>query len=212
MGDIFQEIDEEIRRDKAEALWKRFGSYVLGGAAALIAVTAGWVGWQEYNQRQSVSFTASIHAAMNLAQAQQNPQAIEAFTAATESADDNQAALVLLQEASIRAREGDAESARGLYQSVRENEAVGTPYRALAAIRSVELDLDTGDPGAMLDWLQPYAGSDSPWRLIVWELSAFLEQRNGNSDGAKAHLERIRDDDESSAAARARVEAYLAQR
>ena len=51
----------------------------------------------------------------------------------------------------------------------------------------------------------------NPWRLTAWELAAYLERRAGNVDGARQYLERIRNDGESSASARARAEAFLAQ-
>jgi len=35
VADIFREIDEELRQERAEKLWRRYGNYVLGGAVAV---------------------------------------------------------------------------------------------------------------------------------------------------------------------------------
>ena len=53
MGDIFQEVDEEVRRDRFNKFWKEYGAYVIAAAVALVLGTAASVGWREYNaQRQ----------------------------------------------------------------------------------------------------------------------------------------------------------------
>lgn len=211
MADIFQEIDEELRRDRWEILWKKYGKYLVGCAIAIVAATAAWVGWQNYQLRQDLAVTTAMHSAIAAAQAGQKEKAIEAFAGVTKDGNERQVALALLQEAALRAESKDVESARGIYQSVRENSALDEPYRAIATIRAVELDLDTGDAAAMLGWLAPLTGDASEWRFIAWELSAYLENRAGNNDAAKAHLERLLNDQETPTAARARAEAYLAQ-
>jgi len=211
LGDIFQEIDEELRRDRWEAVWKKYGRYIIGVAAVIVLATAGWVAWQEYERRQSVAVTAAMHNAMAAAGADQTEQAIQAFTAVSEDGNERQVTLALLQEAALRAEQGDRESARGLYQSLRENDSLADPYRALATIRAVELDLAEGDPQTLLGWLEPLLADGSPWRHIGWELSAYLQERAGNADAARVFMERLQNDMDSPAAARARAEAYLAQ-
>jgi hypothetical protein len=211
LADIFQEIDEELRRDRWENVWKKYGKYVIGTAALIVIGTAAWVGWQQYQLSQSLSVTSTMHAAMAAASAGEDEKAIEGFTAISAEGNDQQTALALLQEAALRAGNGDLESALGLYQSLRENSSLAEPYRALATIRAVEADLDTGDPATMLGWLAPLGEDGSDWRFAAWELSAYLEQRTGNSTAAKALLERLLDDPDTPVAARARAEAYLAR-
>jgi len=41
VSDVFREVDEELRRDRLMALWKRFGPYLIGAAVALVLVVAG---------------------------------------------------------------------------------------------------------------------------------------------------------------------------
>ncbi len=211
MGDIFREIDEDLRRDRLQELWKRFGTYILTGAAIIIVATAAWVAWQEYQQRNNVNVTARLHTAMSAAQNGNADAAISSFAELSQDGNAGQAALAMLQEAALRAENGDRDNARVLYRNVMENGSLDAPYRALATIRRVELDLAEGAPGELLGLLQPLAADDSPWRLVAWELAAHLEQRAGNTDAARTYLQRIMDDGDASAAARARAEAFLAQ-
>lgn len=211
MGDIFREIEEDLRRDRAEALWKRYGQYVLTVAAVIVIATAGWVAWREYQQRQDVSATAALHTALSAARSGNTEAAIASFAEISQNSGDGQAALALLEEASLRAEQGDRDNARILYRNIRENTALAAPYRNLATIRTVELDLASGDPADLLALLQPLTGDADPWRLTAWELSAYLEHRAGNIEAARADMQRILNDDESTASARARAEAFLAQ-
>lgn len=211
MADIFQEIDEELRRDRWENVWKKYGKYVLGVAAMIVLGTSAWVGWQEYQLRQDLAITNTMHAGLAAARAGEDEKAIEAFTAVSKDGSANQTALALLQEAALRVKNGDTESGRGLYQTVRENTSLDETYRALATIRAVEVDLDTGDAATMLGWLAPLGTEGSEWRFAAWELSAYLENRSGNAAAAKALLEKLRDDPDAPVTARARAEAYLAQ-
>ncbi len=41
MSDIFQEVDEDVRRDKAAEFWKKYQNVILA-AAALVVLAAGW--------------------------------------------------------------------------------------------------------------------------------------------------------------------------
>ncbi len=36
MADIFDEIDEDLKRDRAQELWARYGKFVIAAAAAVV--------------------------------------------------------------------------------------------------------------------------------------------------------------------------------
>ncbi|MGA8585842.1 MAG: tetratricopeptide repeat protein, partial [Roseiarcus sp.] len=51
MSDIFHEVDEEVRRDKAAEFWKKYQSLVLAGAALIVLAAAGFRYWQYERER-----------------------------------------------------------------------------------------------------------------------------------------------------------------
>jgi hypothetical protein len=57
MSDIFQEVEEDVRRERYEQLWKKYGNHVIGAAAVLVIAVGGWQAWTAYdnNQRRAVS-------------------------------------------------------------------------------------------------------------------------------------------------------------
>ena len=52
MADIFDEIDEELKRDRAQVLWAKYGKYVLSAAAAIVLVVGASQGYNAWTKQQ----------------------------------------------------------------------------------------------------------------------------------------------------------------
>ena len=52
MTDIFREVEEDVRRERFEKLWKQYGDYVVALAALLVIGAAGYQLWRYYEARQ----------------------------------------------------------------------------------------------------------------------------------------------------------------
>jgi len=52
VADIFQEVDEDLRRDKALVFWKKYQNHIIAFVLVVIAGTAGISGWRAYHQHQ----------------------------------------------------------------------------------------------------------------------------------------------------------------
>ncbi|QLP98131.1 MAG: tetratricopeptide repeat protein [Rhodoblastus sp.] len=63
---FFQEVDEEVRREKAELFWKKHQNLVIGVALAIVTATAGYRFHQFYQQRQSEEAGAVYETAISL--------------------------------------------------------------------------------------------------------------------------------------------------
>ena len=53
MSDIFQEVDEEVRRDKAAEFWKKYQNQILAAAVLIVLASAGFRYWQYERERAS---------------------------------------------------------------------------------------------------------------------------------------------------------------
>ena len=51
MSDIFQEVDEEVRRDKAAEFWKKYQNQILAAAVLIVLASAGFRYWQYERER-----------------------------------------------------------------------------------------------------------------------------------------------------------------
>ena len=52
MVDIFDEVDEELRAERAQQLLKRYGGLIVAGRLLIVGAAAGWQGWRWYQARQ----------------------------------------------------------------------------------------------------------------------------------------------------------------
>ena len=60
MADIFQEVEEEIRRERLKQLWDRYGLYIVIAAVLIVGAVAGWRGWQWYETKQAAEAGAAF--------------------------------------------------------------------------------------------------------------------------------------------------------
>ncbi|MBV8535950.1 MAG: tetratricopeptide repeat protein, partial [Alphaproteobacteria bacterium] len=107
MSDIFTEVDEDLRRDRALKLWKQYGNYVIAAAVAVVAATAGYVAWQDYSRKQAEGAAAQYVAALDEAKSGNAAQAGKALTSIAATGRAGYTALARLEEAGIKANAGD---------------------------------------------------------------------------------------------------------
>ena len=63
MSDFFHEVEEDLRRDQALALWNKYGNLMVGAVLVLILAVAGQWGWTKYTTHQRLQASADFLAA-----------------------------------------------------------------------------------------------------------------------------------------------------
>lgn len=205
MTDVFREIDEELRQDRAKRLWKKYGVWIAAVAAFILIAAVGYVGWGNFQDGVQRRETASLADA--LAVAETDPQAgIEALSSFAESAGAGRATLAVLQEAALRTEIGDRDGATALYRALAEDGGTPAPWRDLALLLAVWSDLEGGDAAALTQELAPLAEDDSPWRFSARELTGLLMIESGDREGARALFAALAADPEAPSGTRRRAD------
>ncbi len=210
MADIFQEIDEDVRRERLQQLWKRYANYVIGAALLLVLATAGVVGWREYQERQNQAQARRFLAAMDQAARGEDAAAREAFARLAAEAGAGYATLARLQEAALLAKAGDAAGAAKVYEQIAADSRADRVFRDLATVMIVQDTIATGDPARLAQLLAPLLAEKNPWRHSATELSALLAQRAGDPAKAKELYAKLADDLTAPQNMRARATEMLA--
>lgn len=204
MSDIFREVDEDLRRDRAEKLFKRYGGYMIAAAVALVAGTGGYTAWRNWHQSKLQQDTASLVTAIS--QTAQGPdKGVEALAAYAGKADPKMAALAQFNAAALLIRQNKQADAAGIYDSIAANGSVDTVYRDLATLLAVMQRVETGDPAQLQAKLLPLSADTSPWRHSARELTAALAIRAGDKDRARTLFQQLADDSAAPAGVRARA-------
>jgi hypothetical protein len=210
LADIFDEIEEDLRKERAKKLWDRYGWIVLVAAGAIVLGIAGWRGWQWYQHREAAAAANRFLAAASAADRGEPAAAAEAFAALSAEAPAGYRLLARLREAGAKARLGQAEEAVALYDSVAADSAAPPLYRDLAALLSVLHQADRGDPRALADRLAPLAAEGAPFRHSAQELQAVLAERRGDRAEARRLLEALSQDRSAPEGVRRRAGQMLA--
>ena len=53
MSDIFQEVDEEVRREKLQQLWERHSNLIIAVALLVVLAVGGWRGYEYWENQKA---------------------------------------------------------------------------------------------------------------------------------------------------------------
>src|SRR3974377_444310 len=79
VSDIFQEVDEEVRREQLKKLWERYGNYIVAAAALVLAAIAAWRAYGWWQAKLAAENGAQFEAAISLAGTGKHTEAAGAF-------------------------------------------------------------------------------------------------------------------------------------
>ncbi|MHA1537727.1 MAG: tetratricopeptide repeat protein [Alphaproteobacteria bacterium] len=206
---LFREIDEDLRRERYAKMWKAYGRYIVGAAAAIVLATSGWVWWQNHQLSLRGEEGESYAAAAALVGKGDPAAAIKAFAQTASNSGAGYAALARLREAALRAGKGDLKGAAALYDAVAGDSSANQNLRHLARLLGALALLDSGDPAKLTARLAPLTKEDGPWQHPALELTGLLAERAGDIKRARAIYTRLVDDAGAAASLRARVRVYL---
>ena len=193
MADIFQEVDEDIRRDKAVVLWRKYGIYVIIMCVAIVVGTAGRVGWREYKTAQRAEESARYVVAEQLLQKGDTAAAIASFQSLAAEASTGYGLIAKFQAAAARIEAGDSAGAVTAYDQIADD-GIDPIFRGLANLQAVMLLIDGGGTEDLTRRIGDLVGQDSPWRYSGLEMQAVLKHRDGDMAGARAAFKALSED------------------
>ncbi|MFC5069151.1 tetratricopeptide repeat protein [Flaviflagellibacter deserti] len=208
MSDIFNEIEEDLRREKLDRLWKRFGPLFIAIAVLIVLGVAGWRGWEWYADRQSAEAGAKYNAALALAG--ENKHA-DAETQLQALAKDGPAGYALLARFRAAAELSLTKPADGVaaFEAIGQDVAVPQLLRDLARVRAAMLLVDSGSYADVASRAEPLAAPGNTWRHAAREALALAAWKAGNLADARRWAEALVQDVEAPGGARARGQVIL---
>lgn len=199
MADIFREIDEELRQEKAEKLWRQYGKYAIGGAVAVVLAIAGYTGWQEYRTDRQLEAGAKFAAAKALAQEGKTGDAEALFAALGAESGTAYGVLARFHAAALRASSGDRAGAVLAFRALAGDDSIDRPMRDLATLLAAQnaLDAPGADGRSIAADIEPLAQPGGAWRHLALEMLGLIARSAGDPDRAKTYFQRIVDDAEA---------------
>ena len=210
MADIFEQVDDALRQDRMQTLWRRYGWMIIAAAVLIVAGTAAVVAWRAYERSAAEERTDALTATFDATAEAEPAEAVATLTAFADEAEPGIAAIARLQAAARALNADDRETAVALYQQVADSSDTDPALRELATILGASLTVGTTDLDVLRSRLAAMEASNSPWRHLANEIVAAAAIEAGDLELARARLMAISDDAEAPIGLRGRATELLA--
>ena len=209
MSELFDEVDEDVRRDQLKKLWDKYSIYIIALALLIIAAVGGWRGYQYLEAKKAAEAGAAFDRAVELAEQNKHSEAEAAFNSLAATAPSGYRMLARLREAAEVAGR-DPQAAVKMYDDISADRSVGAVEQDLAKVRAAGLLLETATYPTMLQRLEASTTPAATFRHSARELLALSAWRANDTTAARKWLDLIANDGETPSGLRSRAEALQA--
>jgi hypothetical protein len=209
VSELFDEVDEEVRREQLKKLWDRYSIYIVAAALLIIAAVGGWRGYQYLEAKKAAEAGAAFDKAVELSEQNKHAEAEAAFNDLAAKAPSGYRLLARLR-AAAEAANREPQAAAKLYDEIAADRSVAAPEQDLAKVRAAGLLLETASYPSMLARLEPATGAAAAFRHTARELLALSALRANDAAAARRWLDVIATDGETPPSLRSRADAMQA--
>ena len=218
MVDIFDEVSDDLRTERALALARRYGGLL---AILLVLVLLGVGGQQAYRWYQGkqsdkaaaafLALTGPIdQAGPNLSNGQRLKDA-QSLTAFAATAPEGYKTLADFRAAALYDDAGQPAQAEALWTSIGRDGSTDPLLRDLANLLWAQHALGTAPDADVLARLKPLTAMSNPYHGLAQETQALLYLHEGKTDLAKALFAQIASDPATPEGVRNRADGLLAK-
>jgi hypothetical protein len=209
VSELFDEVDEDVRRDQLKKLWERYSIYIVAAAILIVASVGGWRGYQYLEAKKAAEAGAAFDKAVELSEANKHAEAETAFADLAAKAPFGYRVLARLR-AATEAAYRDPQAAAKMFDEIAADRSVGVAEQDLARIRAAQLLLESTSYPNMKERLEASAAPGATFRHTARELLALAAWRANDATATRKWLDVIANDGETPPSLRSRAEALQA--
>ena len=105
MSELFDEVNEDVRREQLKKLWDHYSIFIIAGALLIIAAVGGWRGYQYLEAKKAAEAGAAFDKAVELSEQNKHSEAEAAFNSLAANAPSGYRLLARLRAAARRSRD-----------------------------------------------------------------------------------------------------------
>ena len=188
MTDIFHEVEEEVRREKLQKLWKQYGDYIIAGVSVVLIGVAGWQFWTRYENGKKAEASATYQNAHTAAAGNDLKGALTQFDK-LKDAPGGYAELSALSDANTLAATGKINEAVAAYRSFADK--YKDTLADVARIRAGWLMADSATVAGLTAVLKPVADKTDGFGPMAREVIAYGYYRTGDLKEAQKRFEAL---------------------
>ena len=192
---FFREVDQELRQDKAKALWDNYGPAAIGLAVLVVLGTAAYVGYDYFVSTRANRSGDAFSQALNLAHDGKNDEALAALDQLEKDGHGAYPVLARLRAATVLADKRDTDGAVQAFDAVSADNAVPVSIRDIARLRAGILLVDNGSYDDVAKRVEVLAVDTNPLRHSARELLGLAAWKEGRLSDAQKFFDQIGNDE-----------------
>jgi hypothetical protein len=183
---FFQEVEENLRRDRMTDFFKSYGKWVAVAVVLFLAAVGGWIYWEEQQKRTSSDQSEKLHAVLTDLAGNRTQTVPQRVAELEKSHSDVVRASAILTDAAVALEKNNRSAAIAKYRELANDKGLAQPFRDVATVRLTALEFDTIKPEEVIARLQPLAKAGNPWFGSAGEMTALaLMKQNKNAEAGR---------------------------
>ena len=203
--EFIREVDDELRREQALTIWKRYGRWISGLVVGGLALFAGYLWWQNDRETKLGVEGEQLSVAMGELSAGKTDAVKPQLDTLATSKSAGVAVAAKLTNAALLLNKGDNKGAAAAFGVIAADTTLDQPYRDLALVRQTAAEFDMMTPEAVIARLKPLAIKGNPWFGSAGEMVGISYLRKGQNDLAAAMFGAVAKDETVPETIRSRV-------
>lgn len=193
---FMREVDEELRREQALTVWRRWGVLIVAVVVLGLAAFGGYLYWQHHQQTVAGERGEKFDAALIALGEDKAKDAEPALADIAKQGNEGYGALARFTQADLKLQKNDLKGAAALFAQVANDTAAPAPFRDLALVRQTAAEYDELKPEVVISRLRGLAIQGNPWFGSAGEMVAAAYLAQGKRDVAgKLYAEIAKDKD-----------------
>jgi hypothetical protein len=216
--DIFDEVSDDLRAERAAKLLRRYGGVLVVAAIVVLLAVGGQQAWQWYqaqqNQKAATAYLAITDAIDAQADAITNDQRLadaKKLQNFASAAPAGYRAIATLRAAALFADAGDNSAAADSWNQVASDSGADPLLQDVANLLWAQHELGTAPDAAVAARLAPLTAPENPYHALAQETQALLYLNENKPDQAKALFSQIASDPTAPDGVRNRADGLLAK-
>jgi hypothetical protein len=211
MPDLFDEIKEDLSREKYIAIWQKYGNYFIAAAFAALILTGAGVAWQNHSAQNNSSYSDALY------EASESPseEAILKYDEIIANANSTYKAIAGIRKAALMLQNSNHEDALAVYKTVIETSGSPQELKDLAKLLYISISTNLAADSKEYDnitakkYLQENIDGSGIFKYSALEIKGFQEINHHNYTKAKDIFNKIIESPESPEGIKTRARAMV---
>jgi len=192
---FIREVNEELRKDQAKALWQRFGMPLIGLAVLIVVGTAAFVAYRYWDESRANRSGDAFSQALKLANDGKSDEALAALDQLEKDGYGAYPVLARMRAATVKAQKGDVDDAVKDFDGVAADNSIPAAIRDMARLRAGLLLVDHGSYAEVSARVEQLTDDANPLRSTAREALGLSAWKEGRAQDALKLFEQIAADD-----------------